>query len=157
AVVVPEQVRRVYHLAQDGAAAEQVHTRLLRGAPRCLRQPVHALEYVRLHALGHGRVGIVLVHDGDVIEHVLVIHVHAPHAVLDDHRELVGVGRVVGNAVRNGAGEDVAVAVLVLQTFTGEGGAPGGAAHQEPPRLDVARGPGEVADALETEHGVEDV
>src|SRR5690606_6210829 len=149
AVVVPEQVRRVYHLAQDGAAAEQVHTRLLRGAPRRLRQTVHALEYVRLDALGHGRVGIVLVHDGDVVEHVLVIHVHAPHAVLDDHRELVGVCRIIGNAIGNGAGEDVAVPVLVLQAFAGEGGAPGGAAHQESPGLDVARGPGEVADSLE--------
>ncbi len=44
---------------------------------------------------------------------------------------------------------DVAVAVLVLQAFPVEGGAAGGTADEEAPRLHVARGPGQVAHALE--------
>ncbi len=51
----------------------------------------------------------------------------------------------------------MAVAVLVLQALAGQRGAPGGAADQEAAGLHVAGGPGQVADALEAEHGVEDV
>ena len=76
---------------------------------------------------------------------------------LDDHHHLVGEGRVVGDAVRDGAGDDVAVAVLVLQALAVQRGAPGGAAEQEAARADVAGQPGQVADALEAEHRVVDV
>src|ERR1700676_2432010 len=48
----------------------------------------------------------------------------------------------------------MAVAVLVLQAFTGQGGAAGGTAEQEAARAHVGRGPDEVGDALEAEHGV---
>ena len=51
----------------------------------------------------------------------------------------------------------MAVAVLVLQTLAVEGGAAGRAADQEAARPHVARGPGEVADALEAEHRIVDV
>ena len=51
----------------------------------------------------------------------------------------------------------MAVAVLVLQAFAVERGAPGGAAEQEAARAHVARRPGEIADALEAEHRIEDV
>ena len=54
-------------------------------------------------------------------------------------------------------GEEVAVAVLVLQALAVERGAAGGAAHQEAARAHVARRPGEVADALKAEHRVVDV
>src|ERR1700733_8911591 len=50
----------------------------------------------------------------------------------------------------------MALAVLVLQALTVERRASGGAAHEEPARAQVARGPDEIADALEPEHRVED-
>ena len=49
------------------------------------------------------------------------------------------------------------MAVLVLQAFAVQRRAAGGAAEQEAARAHVAGGPGEVADALEAEHRVEDV
>jgi hypothetical protein len=82
---------------------------------------------------------------------------HAPHAVLDDHRQFVGVGRVVADAVGDGAGQQVAVPVLVLQALAVQRRATGGRADEEAPRLAVAGGPGQIADTLEAEHGVEDI
>ncbi len=49
------------------------------------------------------------------------------------------------------------MAVLVLQAFTVERGAPGSAAQQEAAGLGIAGRPGQVADPLEAEHRVEDV
>ena len=51
----------------------------------------------------------------------------------------------------------MAVAVLMLQAFAVQGGAAGGAAEQEAAGLHVSGSPGEVAHALEAEHGVVDV
>ena len=100
---------------------------------------------------------VVLVHYREVIEHVLLLLNHAPQAILDDDRQFVVEGGVVGDAVGNHGRLQVAVAVLVLQAFAVERGAAGGAPQQEPPGPGVAGGPGQVADALEAEHGVVDV
>jgi hypothetical protein len=73
---------------------------------------------------------------------------------LQDDADLVREGRVVAHAVRDGIGQDVAVAVFVLQAFAVERCAPRGAAQQEAARLHIAGRPGQVADALEAEHRV---
>ena len=142
--------------AQDGAATQQLHLGLvfLRFA---FRQQIHALENAFFRTGRHRRVCVVLVHHGDVIEHVFLFLIHPPHAVLDDHRDFIGEGRVVGDAIGNGRSEDVAVTVLMLQTFAVQRGAAGGATKQEAARAQVARRPGQVADALEAEHRIEDV
>ena len=101
--------------------------------------------------------GVVLVHHGDVIEHVFLFLIHPPQAVLDDDRNFVGEGRVIGHAVRNGRRQNVAVAVFMLQAFTVQRGAAGGAAEQEAARAQIARRPCQIADALETEHRIENV
>ncbi len=120
-------------------------------------QQVHAADDAFLDAFGHGRLGVGFVHHGDVVEDVLLLFHHAPRAFADDHRQLVGIGGVIGAAVGNGGGQDVAVSVLVLQALAVERGAPGGAADQEALGAAVAGGPGQIADALEAEHRVEDV
>ncbi len=76
---------------------------------------------------------------------------------MHDDRNFVSESRVVGNTVRDGQRLDVAVAVFMLQTFTVQRGTTGGAADQEAARLLVARRPAQVADTLETEHGVVNV
>jgi hypothetical protein len=86
-----------------------------------------------------------------------VLGEHPPQAVLDDHRELVRVRGVVGDAVGDERGLDVAVAVLVLQPLAVERRAPRGAADEEAARAQVAGRPREVAHALEAEHRVVDV
>ena len=106
--------------------------------------------------VGHGWLDVGLVLDGDVEEDAFVLVVHASDAFLDDDGDFVGVGGVVGDEVGDGGGEHVAVTVLVLEALAVEGGATGGGADQEAAGLGVAGGVGEVADALESEHGVED-
>ena len=49
------------------------------------------------------------------------------------------------------------MAVVVLQAFAHERGAPGRAAGQDAATAHVAQGPGEVTDPLEAEHGIEEV
>jgi hypothetical protein len=59
--------------------------------------------------------------------------------------------------VRHGGGQHQAVAILVLQTFTHEGGATGGSAHEEAAGAGIIGQPDEVSYALESEHGIERV
>ena len=138
---------------QDGARAKQVDARLV------LSGRFEQIQAFQDFGFGTGlqaRHRIVLVQQGDVEINVFLVLHHALQAMLHDHRDFVGEGRVVGNAVRNRAGQDMAVAVLMLQAFAVQRRAPGGAAEQEAARLHVASRPGEVADALEAEHRVID-
>src|SRR4051812_16673648 len=48
------------------------------------------------------------------------------------------------------------MAVLVLKAFAVECGAARGGTHEKAASAAVAKGPDEIADALETEHGIED-
>ena len=133
-------------------------SRLTRGALlRAFLQQVHALDDLLLGAGLQARHRVVLVQQRQVVVDVVLLLDHALQAVVQDHADLVREGRVVADAVRDRAGQDVAVAVLVLQAFAVQRGAARGAAEQEAARLHVAGGPGQVADALEAEHRVVDV
>src|SRR5437667_10756404 len=89
---------------------------------------------------------VVLVADGDVVEHVLLPFEHAPGAVVDDGRELVAEARVVGAAIRHRRRGEMRRAVLVLQALARQRGAPGGAADEEAARAGSGRGPGQAAE-----------
>src|SRR5688572_5129852 len=121
APVLLEEFRRGLHLAQDGARAEKLHARLVLRLR--LAQAVHPLQDAFFGALRHGRMLVVLVHQGDVIEDILLIGDHAAQPVLDDHRDLVAVARIVGDAVRHYRGQEMRVAVLVLQALAVQRGA----------------------------------
>ena len=101
--------------------------------------------------------GVVFVHQGDVIKHVLLFNQHLAHALVDDDRHLAGKRRVVGLAIGDGGRHQVAGAVLVLQTFAPQGGAACSGTKQEAPRPLVRRGPNGVAHPLKTKHGVVNV
>ena len=107
--------------------------------------------------MGHFRLKVVLVHRGDVVELVFTFAEHAAKPVLNDHRQFVRIRGVIADAIGDGAGQCVTVAILVLQALAVQRGATGGCTNQETPRLAVARRPSKVADALEAKHGVEDV
>ena len=153
--LVPQNLRRLAHFAQDGAGAEQLH--VVRGVLLVLFEQVHALDDAVFDAFRHGRLDVGFVHHGEVEEYVLLFFGHLADAFADDHGQLVAVGRVEGAAVGNGAGENMAVAIFVLQAFAVEGSAPGSAADQEATGAAVAGCPGQVADALEAEHRIEHV
>lgn len=146
-----QQLLRKERFAQDGARAQQLHAGVTGGAG--LAQ-VHALDDLRLGAGGEAGHGVVLVEQGDVVEDVFLALDHALQTVVQDDGHFMGKGGVVADAIGDGARQDVAVAVFVLQAFAVERSAARGAAQQEAARLHVTRCPGQVANALEAEHGV---
>ena len=150
-----EQQLGGHRLAQDRARAQQVDLRLTGGGHRVLQQ-VHALDDLLLGAGGQAGHRVVLVEQRDVVVDVVLLLDHALQAMVQDHTDLVRKGRVVGHAVRDRPRQHMAVAVLVLQAFAVERGAPRCAAQQKAARLHVASSPGQVTDALEAEHRVVD-
>ena len=101
---------------------------------------------------------IVFVQGGDVVVDILwFVAVHTTHTVLNDHRNFIHERWVIAHAIRDGASQNMAMTVFVLQTFTVQCGTARGRAQQEATCLLVASSPGHVTDTLETEHRVVDV
>ena len=170
AVVFVQASRGLAYFAQNRAAAEQTHMLAAFAAVADSFELVHAaqdaIDSACLGALGisfdtfalrQRRLRIVFVHQRDVVEESFAFAEHSPKAVVDDDRELEGVAGIVGDAVRNRRRQQMAVAVLMLQALAVQRGAASGGAHEETARLHVAPSPCQVADALESEHRVEDV
>ena len=155
--LVAQNIGRRLHLLQDGAATEQLHSQpLFRLAFGNVIQPFdNAFDDFR--AFRQSRLMVVFIHGGDVVPDILTVTIHPLQAVLDDNGHFVAVGRIVTDAVRHRSGQHMAVAILMLQTFTVQRGAPGSSTDQKAAPLDIACGPGQVARALEAEHGVEGV
>ena len=125
----------------------------LLSAARNLYRPV---QDALLGAFRHGRHCVEFIHDRQVIDNIVTVFEHAAQTLPDDDGDFVGKGRVVGLYGGVAVGQHVAVAVLMLQAFTGQRGAPGSGAQQKTARLGIARGPDQIADALEAEHGIEE-
>ncbi len=153
APVLSQQFLRHKTLTQDGARTQQLHARSGSASITGFAQ-VHALDDLFLSTRSKAGHGVVLIEQGHIVIHVFLLLHHALQAVVQDHADLVGKGRVVADAIRNRARQNMAVAVFVLQALAVERGAPRGAAQQKAARLHVARSPGQVANALEAEHGV---
>src|SRR5712672_3957367 len=151
AVFLSENILRLQGFAQDGAAAEELRLQLglfvFAGS-----EFVHATQNAVFHVARHGRHGVRLVHQSDVVKNVFAIFVHAANSILNDDRDFVGERGIVGEQIGNGQREDVTVAVLVLQAFAGKRGAAGGATEEEASSAHIGSGPDEVGDALEAEH-----
>ncbi|MNB95677.1 hypothetical protein D3C75_428630 [compost metagenome] len=157
AEVLVQQLGRGNGFAQDGARTQQLHAQLALLRLAGVGQQVHALDDAFGRAFRHFRVGVVLVHQGDVVVLVNLIFHHRLGAVLQDHRHFEAEGRVVAAHVRNATGHQMAEAVFVLQAFTVQRGAAGGTTQQEAAGTHVRCLPGDVAHALEAEHRVVDV
>ena len=140
---------------QDRAAAEQVDLRLdLRLGKSAGAELVHSLEDAFLAARGHRFHLVIFVGDGEVIENALAVLIHAANAFLDENGDFIGEGWVVAEQIGDRRADDVRMSVLVLQAFAVEGGAAGGASHQEAAATHVAGSPRQIADPLKTEHRV---
>ena len=72
--------------------------------------------------------GVRLVGECQVVEGALVVHEHRLRPVLQNHCQLVGEAGVVGAAARDHRGEDVTVAIVVLESLAGENRASAGRA-----------------------------
>ena len=142
---------------QNGSGTEQLD--LVLQARLARLELVHAVEDAFHHAriVGDRRVGVVFIVDGDVVENILAVGIHALHAIAHDDRQFVAEGRLVRVEVRNRGGDEVAVGILMLETFAIEGRAARGRADHETAAARVARQPDLVAHPLEPEHRVVDV
>src|SRR5690606_1212613 len=100
-----------YHFAQNHAAPQTLY---LGTFSLGLAKAVHARQDILLDSLGHSRMAVVLIHQGDVIEDIFLILNHTTQTLLNDDRKFIGKGRIVGNTVRYGRGEDMAVPILML-------------------------------------------
>ena len=83
--------------------------------------------------------------------------VHLLDTALHDVSDLVAVSRVVDLERRVGGRQNRGVAIVVLQTLTGQGGTTCGCTDDEAAAQLVGSSPEAVASALEAEHRVEDV
>jgi len=96
---------------------------------------------------GHGRLRIIFVSDSEVIKNILALLVHAADSFADDDREFVGERGIVGFQVGDRIGEEMAVAVLMLEPLAGECRPSRRAADKEAFRLHIRRRPDEIAHA----------
>src|SRR5262249_46393965 len=115
---------------------------------------VKAFENALLDLWGHGWHPIILVVERQVIENVLALLVHPPHSVADDDCDFVSKSRVIGDEIRDGAHNQVAVAILMLEAFPIESSSAGGGAEEKSLGHNVAGQPHQIADALVAEHRV---
>src|SRR5882762_9979633 len=153
AVFLSQNILRLQCFAEDGAAAKELRLQL-GFFVFASAEFVHAAQNTVFHIARHGRHGVRLVHQSNVVKNVFAVFVHAANAVLNDDGNLVGERGIISEQIGNGQREDVAIAVLVLQAFAGKRSASGGATEEEAACAHVRSGPDEIGDALKAEHRV---
>ncbi len=127
-----QNLLRLQHFKHDGAAAKELGSQLRVFLFRSLKA-IQTLEnaLADIFAFRHRGHGQRLVADRQVIEDGFLVHIHALDAILNDDGNFVSECGIVGQQIGHGQCEHMAVAVLMLQAFAGQGGASGGAAEQE--------------------------
>ena len=83
----------------------------------------------------------IVVIQRNVIEHIFLIFIHPIEAVLYDHSHFISKSGIVGQNVGNRRGQDMAVAVLMLQALAVQRGAAGGGAESESPSARIPECP----------------
>src|SRR5205823_265728 len=116
-------------LANDRAAAENVRFELL--VLWAWLEFVEPFKNALLRAFGHGRHDVVLVVKREVIENIFSLNKHPSHALDNNRSQLETERRVVSQQRWQSTRENQALAVLMLESFTVQGGAPGGCAEEE--------------------------
>ena len=109
AVFVFQDLGGFAHFVQESCRCRRA-VRCQLGVFRRACEPIHALENAFLHSSspsGIGGMALVLVHQRDVIENASPFLIHAADAVPDDDREFVGVGRIIGDQVRDRVGQQL--------------------------------------------------
>src|SRR5262245_59571596 len=99
---------------------------------------------------------IVLIDYGQVVEDIFPAFVHSMEPVLNDNGKLKREGRIVSLEIRDRVGEQMAMPILVLEALARQCCPASRSANEKPFGAAVCCGPDKVADALETEHGIED-
>src|SRR5450432_1144454 len=133
---------------QDRAAAEKLQRSFASARFKFVDAAQDPLTATLRH-IGHG---IVFVVQRDVVEKILALLIHPPHAVLNNDGYFVDVGRVVGRAGWDGAGEHQTVPILMLQPLARKRSSTSRTSQQKALAASIRKRPDGVTDALESEH-----
>ena len=145
-----QNLPRPQRLEQNAPARTQMRL------PSLTAQSVQPLQDAILRTCGHRRHRVALILHRQIVDQILVARAHPPQPLADNHRNLIAKGRIVGHHVRKTQRHQMALPVLMLQTFAVERSAPGGRADQKAPRHLVAGRPDQIRHPLKTEDRVED-
>ena len=100
---------------------------------------------------------VIFVHYGNVVIDVFLRLIHTAQAILNNYREFICKRGIIGYAIGNSRSRQVAMPILMLQPFSIQGRAPGRTAQQESTATHISGRPGQVADTLKAEHGIENI
>ena len=117
-------------------------------------EAVNAFDDAFGRAFRHRRHRVVIVIERDVVEEIFLLLIHPPDAVLDDDRNLIRVSRIVRGERGNGARQQEAVAILMLQAFSAERGPARCTTHQKAFAARIRECPDQIAHALKSEHRI---
>ena len=125
---------------------------------RCrTRETIHPLDHPVRRPRRQGRLGIVFIHHGEVIENILTALKHLARSVIENHREFRGKRWIISAAVGDGACNEMTRTILVLQALATQRGSSGSRSDEEAPRPLISRSPNEISHSLKSKHGVEDI
>ena len=91
---------RAQRLIQDWTAAKQLNARLAASSRLVF---VKTAENAFAAVLRHGGHGVTLIVHSDVVEQILTLLIHTPHAILDDYGHLINKGRIIARTGGNRA------------------------------------------------------
>ena len=117
---------------------------------------VHSFQDVSFGTRRFSRLEVFLVGHGDIVDHIISFEVHIPDSLFHDDGQFVGKGWVIGFYGRVGQGQQMAVTILMLEAFACQRGSSGGSTDHKSACPDISGRPDQIADPLESEHGIED-
>ena len=120
-------------------------------------EQIHALNDIVFYSLGHCGMLVGLIHQSEIVVDGALLDIHMLESAANDHRQFEGICRVVADAVWHCGRQQVGMTILMLQALAIQRSPACGTPKQKAFSLQIASGPGQVANALEAEHGVIDV
>ncbi|MNC59495.1 hypothetical protein D3C75_1093080 [compost metagenome] len=115
-------------------------------------EEVHAFDDALLDISRKIGLGVVFVHQGDVVKLVNLFLQHLAHAMIKNYRKLTRECRVVRSAVWYQSSHQMAAAILMLQTFPSQGCTACCGAKQKASGPLVSRRPNKITYSLKSEH-----
>ena len=145
-----QNLLRAQSFVQNRPAAEELHRRFAVARFELVDSAQDAFAASGRHI----RHRIVFVVQRDVVKEVFFFLIHAAQAILNDDSDFIHVGGIVSCAGGNGAGQNQAVSVLMLQAFAVQRGSASRPAKQEAFATRIRERPDGVANTLESEHRI---
>src|SRR5262249_2967616 len=118
---------------------------------------VEPLKNPRFGASGHFRHLIALIVERQIVKIFFAFNVKPSEAVANNDGDFVGKTGIISEQRRNGAGQDLAMAVLMLDPLSIPSRTPGRAIQEQPLRYNHAPRPQQLSDAPKPTHRIIEV